>query len=285
MMRSLLTLAVLVATVLAGCADPSPQQVQGNEETEVDEQLVATKTTGVIRGVVVDEAIIPLEGAKVRIASLKIETTSLADGSFGFSELEPGAYFLDVTKPGYKKVQVHATVEAGVAKPAITRVLLEADLASLPHSELLTFNGYLQCGVGFGVIALSTNPCALTESVNVFNVAVQKPINMTQIEMDWEGTNVFGDGLNIGILIPGTISNFVSSDGPSPRILPVEGTRIADRYGADYEAYTLRVFPGTSTPISVVLEQPFAIYVTHFYGFTPDPEWAFVFNGEYQDPR
>ncbi len=282
-MRSILMLCLLVTTALAGCSDPAP--VATNEEqTAVDEQLEATATTGVIRGVVVDNAIVPIEGVTIRILSLGLETTSLSDGSFGFSNLEPGSYFLEAPKLCYFKVQSTAPVEAGVAKPRVVRIQMEEDLASLPRSELMTFNGYLQCGAGLGATGASTNPCFAGDSVNVFDVDVSEPINTTQIEMIWEGTNVFGDGLDIGIHIPGTLSNFVGSDGPSPRILPVAGSAIEEHYGPDFPSYTLRVFPGTSTEASIVVEQPFTIYVTHFYGFAPDENWAFVNDGEHVDP-
>ncbi len=281
-MRSMWVMLVLVLVSLAGCADESPP-VEPEDTQEADGDLQATDDTGVIRGVVVDETIAPIAGVTIVITSVGAETTSLPDGSFGFSDLAPGSYNMRLTKLGFAPVTASATVEAGVDRPAVVRVQMAQDLESMPYSELLSFSGYLQCGVGIpGVGAL--NPCAFTGSVNVFSAGVQKPIDMTQIEMTWEGTNVLGDGLSIGILTPGTISNFARSDGPSPRILPVLGETIEGRYGEGYEAYTIRVFPGTTSP-SVVIEQPFDIYVTHFYGFMASEGWDFLTQGEPIPPQ
>lgn len=75
---------------LAGCSQGgSPDEADVNLP---DLGLEATATTGLIRGVVVDEAIRPIEGAKISLqaGSASQETTTTPEGAFGFDGLEPG---------------------------------------------------------------------------------------------------------------------------------------------------------------------------------------------------
>ncbi len=272
---------MLVAVTLAGCAEE--QVAEPEDEFSEDLGLEATDSTGIIRGVVVDQSIVPLADAKIELKGQDKETVSNENGEFGFADLEPGNYFLSVSKLGFGKVQQSVSVEAGVDKPPVVRILLESDPSSMPYTEIVVFEGYLQCGAGIGGVG-STNPCALADSVNTFDSYVNDGLNMTQLEMVWKGTNVLGDGLSIGILRPGTLSNFVNSDGPSPRILPVSGALLEEEHGEGYESYLIRVFPGTSQPLSLVVEQRFTIYDTHFYGFAADEGWSFVEDGEHPIP-
>src|SRR5688572_21410353 len=95
----LLPLLLLAATALAGCSgDASPK----DREPAVPDgafdglNVKPTDETGIVRGVVVDEAIAPLEAAKVTLqgpgGSQETETNAL--GAFGFDGLEPGTYFV-----------------------------------------------------------------------------------------------------------------------------------------------------------------------------------------------
>lgn len=282
-MRLLCVLSAF-ALLFAGCAE-NPQPANA-DEFALDDELEATATTGIIRGVVVDISIVPVEGAKIALMGQDKETASNADGAFGFAGLEPGNYFLKVSKPGYKEVQQSVAVEAGIERPPLARILLDEDLASLPFTELQHFEGYLQCGAGLGPVG-SVNACALADSVNVFDVPTQADLDTTQLEMVWKGTNAFGDGLDLGIYDPNTLaSNFVSADGPSPVILRVDGEAIEAKYGEDMESYTFRIFPGNEGDVGVtaVVEQRVDIFVTHFHGFSPDEGWTFIEDGEHQLP-
>ncbi len=282
-MRAIILLLSLSLVAFAGCADSDAVQPT-NDETIADDTVRATDTTGVIRGVVVDNAIAPIVGAKVAIKSLELETESLEDGSFAFSDLEPGVYFLDVRKLGYTSVQASATVEAGIDKPPVVRIQLEEDLESLPFSTVEVFAGYLQCGAGFGGVG-ALNPCALTESVNTFDIPALPDLNTSQLEMVWKGTNAFGDGLGLGIYNPSTTaSDFVGVDGGSPLVLRVAGDAIEEHYGKDMESYLARVFPGAGSDVgtvTVVLEQRFEIFANHSYGFAFDEGWLFIEDGEH----
>ncbi len=285
MMRPILIAFLLAAIAFAGCAESDPESTD-DETTAADDELQATDTTGVIRGVVVDPTITPIPAATVSLQS-GAETTTLEDGSFGFSGLEPGAYFITVQKSGYKSVQSSTTVEAGIDKPPVVRIQIEVDLVNRPFTTTEVFEGYLQCGAGAGGVG-SLNPCALTESVNTFDIPTGPDLNTTQMELVWKGTNAFGDGLSLGIYNPSTTaSNFVGTNGPSPLNLRVSGSAIEEHYGEDMPSYLARVFPGAGSDVgsaTVIVEQRFEIFVTNFYGFAPDEDWTFLEDGEHPLP-
>ena len=70
----------LVALFVAGCAESSAPALE-----PVDDGLVATPTTGIIRGVVVDPAVVPVQGATVDLIGTGLATTTDADGAFGLA--------------------------------------------------------------------------------------------------------------------------------------------------------------------------------------------------------
>lgn len=130
---------VLLLVTLAGCADePAP-------ETEEGPKLDVTDDTGGIRGVVIDQAILPVAGATVRITSAELETTTDEEGLFTFEGLDPGTYFLDVSKPLYSRAQTSVDVVAGVAEPDLVKVHITKLIDGTPYVETHQFEGFYEC--------------------------------------------------------------------------------------------------------------------------------------------
>ena len=142
-LRFLLLAALLVAgSALAGCSS-TPKKAPIDSGTAPTLSGV-TATTGGIRGLVVDQAVRPIAGAKVTLTGGANKTTG-PDGLFNFTGLQPGDYFVMVVKPGYKGVQAAASVVAGVADPPIIKVLLEALSSAQPYLESFKLDGFYQC--------------------------------------------------------------------------------------------------------------------------------------------
>src|SRR5687767_7887744 len=100
----------LLSLALAGCSgdagDPSGEGVPEGAFDGVDAE--ATAQTGVIRGIVIDEAITPLADAAVTIpvpGQKPLSATTTESGAFAFGGLAPGTYFVKVSKPGYQEAQ------------------------------------------------------------------------------------------------------------------------------------------------------------------------------------
>ena len=140
----LLVIALLLAGSIAGCADnnngakkPESASLKEAEKAANDLDVQATDTTGVIRGVLVDDALRPLAGAAVQLQGGGNATTNEA-GAFGFDGLEAGTYFLSASKDGYATIQQAVEVVAGNSNPDTVKVLLAAVARATPFVEALS---------------------------------------------------------------------------------------------------------------------------------------------------
>jgi uncharacterized protein (TIGR02145 family) len=94
---------------------------------------VIVELPGDIRGFVTDaETGEPLDSATVELnqsnSTLDIDTT-LNDGSYLFSNIEPGNYQIEASKPAYEKITKNVTVTSGIA----TEVDIELNAAPYPE--------------------------------------------------------------------------------------------------------------------------------------------------------
>src|SRR5690242_6986744 len=105
----LLVAALLGVACLGGCSDGA----SGSAEV--------ASSVGLLRGVVVDEAIRPLGNASVTAAgtTATVNATTTDDGLFAFEGLEPGVYVVTVTKQFYSSQQTTADVRLGEEGPLV----------------------------------------------------------------------------------------------------------------------------------------------------------------------
>ena len=277
----------LASTFLAGCSggDASGSAADPTE----DLGLEATKTTGVIRGVVVDQAIAPLAGVVVSLSGGGNATTN-ADGAFGFDGLEPGTYFLTAHKPGFADVQQSADVEAGVAEPPIVKVQMVADVSTLPTYEVFAFHGYLECSFvipGFFV------PCeGVGNDHNYASFAINGDASFIHVSLVWEATQAFGRNLYFNVLDNYDAYNVPTwNGGPSPLYGNANATAIAGSAINEQQEFILEVssdgegVPGVAPGlVGASLQQAFDAYVVVFHGFEPPEGYSYVEDGEPQVP-
>lgn len=299
-MRGSLVALLVASSLLAGCSDgggdPAAEPAQ---EPDAFQDIDVTATTGAIRGLVITEAIVPIPGATVRLVQGGQEKVTDDDGAFVFTGLEPGTYFLSVSKVGHFTVQTSAEVVAGVENPPIVKVVLVVDEATQPFTEMLQWSGFFACGVGTNAGGgIGVNPCAVdaivcgqsgicllgSSNTHDFPFGTDRVPDLAQAEAVWEGTQALGNDLYLGWHESGT-ADFTGVGGPSPLVLPATKEQIVDAHGENTTSLLARIFPGDSSPLTVTLQQRFDVFVTYFYGFVPREGWAFVVDGACTSPE
>lgn len=316
--RTAFLAAILVASALAGCSGKSQDEEAEPAEPAVEDLgLVATASTGIVRGVVVDEAIRPLANVSVELRGgpePKAATTNAA-GAFGFDLLEPGTYFLEATKPGYFAVQQSVEVVAGDDRPPVAKILLKANPATTPFVNVQVFDGFVECTTSFLVLCGAPNllltlwcngdldPLPPQCFGNVTNDRFTNDFYFAdnashiQFEMAWESNQALSpelyfelETLNAGCDggeaddrdEDGDASSFLNNtEGPSPIYATVNDTLVhVWQIGSVCPIY-FSLFAGgaAGTPLGFTLEQRFTLFVHDFHHFLPPPGWRFTVDG------
>lgn len=301
---------VLVASVLAGCSGgesnaPPPASFD-------DLQGSASATTGVLRGVVVDDRITPIAGAVVDLSGSTDapNQTTDAQGRFLFSNLPAGTYFLHVTSGFHKAIQSSAEVIAGVAEPPIVRIQLERLFTQTPFVVQVVHEGYFQCSQAGASVWYSSSTCV--DGVAGPASDVYPPIsNTTQqdrewhadvgpgwqaivFEMDWEPTSDSTStrmGMVVSTYKPERSGShwFAEFEGERPVWGQVDvGVEHESASGEDPTqippegmqdmSFFVSVREDGFTP-GISLNQQFKVYVTMFHYGRPPEGWSFV-NGD-----
>jgi hypothetical protein len=284
--------AVLAALMLAGCAADAPPAAEPVADfTELD--LAPTATTGIIRGIVVDDAIRPIGGVTVTLQteSGPRESKSTEDGVFGYDGLPGGTYFLTAAKPGYVGAQASTDVVPGAAEPPITKILLVLDPATTPYVTSIVWNGFIECslraGVPPGTTGTGVNACndVANQDVN-FPVTIEGVPDLIQGELVWTDTQSLGSGLSFVVGPHSCVDvKWNRADGPSTLILPLAKADLEDEDDfIDDSGLCYRVFSWTADESSnlagLVLSQRFDAYFHIFYNFLPPEGWKFSVDGE-----
>lgn len=303
---------LLVLALLAGCT--SGTQTTEDQVPFDGLEGQASATTGVLRGVVVDDRIVPIVGAVVdlRGASEAPNQTTDDQGRFLFSDLPAGTYFLHVSSPLHKGIQSSADVVAGEAEPRAVRIQMERLFTQDPFVVQITREGYFQCSqAGAGLYASSN--CVYdpyrwafgpgdSPTQPVDNVTTQTrewhsdigPGWQTLIfEMQWTPTSQ-GTSANMGIVVSTQKStrdgahHFAQFEGGTPirgqidvgveheSAANVEPTMIPPE-GMTNMSYFVGVREDGFTP-GIAYQQQFELYLTMFYYGKPPEGWSFINN-------
>ena len=293
-----LSLILLIALAFAGCAEDGGPATDGPEQTAVDEELQATDDTGVIRGVVVDETVTPVVGAAVFVKGVELEATTNEDGSFGFSDLEPGTYFLEVSKIGFDAVQSSVEVVAGVDRPDIVRVQMVKNPTAQPFVQTSQYAANLLCGVSADATAFGCSVFRPADPYIPENNAEVKDYDVLpdwmQVEMFWESTQPLGEALLLNIAHccdNGNIGPNGTQSGTSPLTAWVVKSEM-EAASVLEDGTETRVFPtgldGTQVTrlgFGVVLDQQVEWFTSEFFNFTPDEGWTFIADGAHPIPQ
>ncbi len=301
---------VALALLLAGCAeDAAPVAESDGFDDQFEEDLQATADTGVIRCVVVDDAITPIMGVLVTVQGAGINTTTNVNGLCGFQGLDPGSYFLEASKPGYESVQTSAQVVAGEASPAVVRILMARAPGTEPFVSPTNLNGFLTCGVAVFATSLGCTTFPFVASAigdqSVFRHEFSGTPSHSQGELVWESTQPAAgafiweitdrDNTHIGYRETTTspalayINQTVLEENPQDILTdgvdyrffggPHELCRLPEPVPRPDEAPVWYSFGCGAT-----VQQAVEIFIHDFYNFTPDEGWRFTEDGAHPVP-
>lgn len=298
-------LLLAFALFLAGCTGNGDPSAKVDVPDAFQEPVEVADGKGVLRGIVITPAIVPVADAVVQIVSSGQNKTTDEDGAFVFADLEPGSYFIEVSKPGWTRVQQSAEVVADVAEPEAVKVIIEQLPGSQPRVETLRYEGYIGCSFGtpinYGGCGFATNQQDDAEAY----FDVEGIPSVVQTEVLWDSTQPSGDWFYL-------VQGFCTCDGGVPD-LPEDGGARFDELPDAQSGHTaranstyLREFkvgedpsvgqlvvsvsasgpePDTTNGSGVALNQAFEVYATFFYNIPePDPDWKFHVDGPYPVP-
>ncbi len=300
----------LLAVVLAGCSSGPSGGAGAGESLGEDVEVHVTDTTGAIRGVVVDEAIRPVAGAAVTLLAEPPQAANTTDGgTFSFSDLAPGTYFLQVSRLGFASVQASAEVVAGLAEPPVVRVQLARDASQMPYTAAQSKTGYILCTTSAAAVCGAPNLVSSLILCDFFQVCVgdvtpdrfglhfyfDPNATLVQAEMVWDSTQpvspdleLSAEDLNAGsndTCPPASLSGAPYTEyagGPSPVLLKTNATEIALGQVGGRCPIFYSVFSGGvgGTPGGFTVQQAFDIFTDAFYGYTPPEGWRRTVDGE-----
>lgn len=299
-------LVTLLAVTLAGCG--SPPKPHGDDATGSGfEEFEIPADSLALRGVVVDQAIVPLQGAAVRLEDgRQVNTTD--KGTFAFIDMEPGSYLVTAAKPGY--VGASTTVTVAGPDDRIAR-LLQSDPGTLPFHETVSKRGLLQCGIGLppsGSYSACQTPngavdilCAFSggaaclayplEHRGILEIEVQDGLvpHYVQAEAIWDATSPNSEVLSWSSAsrTRGTLefNNNTLLTGPSPLVIPWPQSRLVDGGIGQGQIFVFQVFPESGGVGNLVVQQQVELFVTSFYHYAPPEGWTLAADGEPVDPR
>lgn len=279
--------ALVALALIAGCSDAPADADNALAEAAAQVEVEATSTTGVIRGVVVDDAIRPLSGVLVVLTATGQNATTNEAGAFGFEGLEAGTHFLTAGRDGYTTVQQSVEVVAGVGDPEATRIMLAAIPRGIPSIESLTSVIFVS-GSGWvaGVGGVTVGGAGVLGDGGNWNFQVDISPNGTvaQTELVWDMTTPLGaEGRASGGTYAG--DDGIDTDtvtGPSPLVMRANATEEGGT--ADNVYYSFYAWPSGGLPAGLQFNQKVDAYVNVFHNFLPDEGWTFYADGAHQLP-
>jgi hypothetical protein len=232
-------LGTLALLLLAGCSG------KGAADDALGPSGPVGDGEGVLRGLVVDDAIRPIAEASVLVTGggATFNATSDAAGLFRLDGLTPGAYLVRVSKAYYSAHEQAVVVETGVEEPDLVRFQLVFEASSVPFATVYKYEGLHECGLNLIRVCSNINIatgivlCGYHDSIPCFNVTQDSSLffqlidgipTFIQAELVWEPTSETGRALNFVIgggnqseLQSGFASGYNFTGGESPLMLRI----------------------------------------------------------------
>lgn len=319
-MRVWLLALSLSLTVLAGCSDPPKIDLCADDPASCGPAVDPDdldEGKGVIRGLVIDTAIVPIADASVSLIGQDASETTDASGGFLFLNLEPGTYFLEVRKLGFETVQASAAVTTEV-QPPVLKIQLTPNPSELPFVVTDSYEAFISCGFKTLNFVWDAGWCdptgaagieARDDAIHTFTTGTEQSPEHYQTEIIWEAAQPLSDGL---VTIQCATDNSgcdsgVGSDrlcnvrGSSPLVCAISNdipsedvpgggnnfTTLSD--GAGFTGiFTIGLFSNCAVQcdpvtgvwgVGLAIDQSVFMYTNVFYNFRPPVDWMFLNDG------
>lgn len=193
---TLLLALALLAVPLTGCL--GGDEGSGGEPAQ-KQRADVSQDAGGIEGVVTDSAVQPVDGADVTLVSTVETVGTASDGSYAFSEVQPGIHTVRFDAEGFLSTQKEVQVEAG--EVSSLDVVLTHEASDAAFTQTLELVGFIECGVGWEtspnpVPGLTSNAAAICSVPNILaenatndrfahDFRLEAPIETLVYEMDW----------------------------------------------------------------------------------------------------
>jgi hypothetical protein len=298
--RAFAAVACLAAALLAGCSAGG----------DADSPAGAGGPPGIgsLLGVVVDQAIRPLQGVEVTVApaagvGAPGNATTGAAGAFALHGLAPGSYVVAAAKPGYSASSMVAHVEADVpeADLPVMKMQLELLASDAPFAVALTWEGIVGCAtIGLNLCSVPNQGAGVDpvgdQSAHFFwdeLRAYGRPPDAVQVEAVWEPTLATSERMApyVGWSTPEDWAVFVyggtfdTTTQASPSFYRVSAEQAAEtQLGVANGLIVEFIGAGdygdpAGEPPGLVVNQPVRLFVHLFYGYVPPDAWRFVADG------
>lgn len=285
-LRPFLAVLALLSFSLAGCSGGGGKGGPDDDPT-AGLGLEATDTTGVIRGVVVDQAIVPVQDVVISISTTDLSTKSNEVGAFGFEGLEPGTYFLTAHKAGYADIQQSTVVEADVAEPPIVKIQLVADPSSAPSYEIFEFHGYLECNVAVPLLFFTCTDPVTGEPIGNDNFQAAYTLggnaSFLHVSLVWDpsqpvGTELYYNICDVDAFCDSLESIREAQGGTGPLVSDLNETQLKEINESGGVGIQVSG-NGEMGLAGVEYQQRFDAYIVAFHGFVPPEGYAFHKDG------
>ena len=310
-------LGLVCALLVAGCSGGGDNASDLGQEADGGEDLKVPAGKGAFRGLVVDDALRPIAQAAVDVTGngIALNLSSDEGGAFAFIA-DPGVYLVRASKTGYSALQQAVSVTRDGQKPVYFQLPVESSLA--PYWTQHKAMAFLECSAGGAAVcgapeiawciatAMLGQPCpelredATIYFIDEFFTGAGRIPHHVQVEGVWDATQPAAEALNVAIGSAsaeewqnGTTGPFFGNhDGQSPMVARFNLTELNETSVGVERGIWVGLYSGSNVPLGdpaqtftgAAVNQRVDLYITAFYGYTPDAEWVFVENGSVPGP-
>jgi hypothetical protein len=244
-----------------GSGDPADQAADPVTETP------KKGTRGHLAGVVVDEAIRPIEGATVRLPGLDLTETTDRNGAFSFTDLYVGPYLTTANATGYYGAETVLTVKAD--EFSRVKFVLTAVPPPEPYHFTQKFDGFADI-TDLSTLSLVDFCSTCTFDLYAGGTGFHALLVEATMEEYSGSTSLGSNNFNVELGLPACCASYVSGDYANPARVDIRVPTIPEAE----QQYRLSVHPEAFPQPE--LSKEFQVFVTHWYNQDPPAEWSFL---------